>query len=429
VKEKLGNLKEQFHNWSIFLKTFGDLLPGGIGVYEYSSDSVRPIYLSEGVKQLTYGLDSEYLDKAQENIRLLTSKKDYERLCKKVQEAIDNHTLLDCTICYQRTERKHGWIWVRAKVLRKHRDRYLFIALLLDVTKQKNMENELRVQSERYRLLEETSDEILFEIDIAKDVMTYSYRELNGGLVRQRIAHYSRSLRENPLVHQEHLKTFTEHLKYAMEYVTEGSLEYLSRISGRGYEWHRVAYHSIEDEDNRIIRIVGRIKNIHDEKLEQERQREVMSFGIDQYSGIQRTVQDMLENAELEVQHTLAILGVSHFKRIVEQNGVACGDAILRKTAEILQEIVSDMAIFGQMEDDRILLYFQNKQEDELDNIMRKIIDTVEHADYNVDGLQLSCRIGAAMMQGAVDYVTLYQEVEEALHIAKITKGENYIRV
>ena len=429
MREELGMLKEQFHNWSVFLKTFGDLLPGGIGVYEYAPDRIRPIYLSKGVRQLTYGLEAEYLEKAKQNIRYLTSEKDYNRLCQKIQEVIENHTLLDCTLGYRRTEKKQGWIWVRAKVLQKHRDRYIFIVLLLDVTKQKNMENELRVQSERYRLLEETSDEILFEIDIAKDVMTYSYRELSGGLVRQRIAHYSRSLKENPLVHPDYLKTFNEHLKFAMENVTEGNLEYLSRISGRGFEWHRVAYHSIEDDNNQIIRVVGRIKNIHDEMLERQRQQEVMSFGIDQYSGIQRTVQEILDNAELEDQHTLAILGISHFKRIVEQNGVACGDAILRQTAEILQEIIKDAATFGQMEDERILLYFKNTSEEEIDVVLRQIIDAVEQADYQVEGLQVSCRIGAAMMQGAVDYITLYQEAEEALHIAKITKGENYIRV
>ena len=81
------------------------------------------------------------------------------------------------------------------------------------------------------------------------------------------------------------------------------------------------------------------------------------------------------------------------------------------------------------MEDDRILIYFQNKSEEELDCILRGIINSVEQADYDVKGLQISCRIGVARMQGAVDYIMLYQEAEEALHIAKITKGENYIRM
>ena len=35
----------------------------------------------------------------------------------------------------------------------------------------------------------------------------------------------------------------------------------------------------------------------------------------------------------------------------------------------------------------------------------------------------------AAAVQGVVDYTFFYQEVEEALHIAKITRDERYVRV
>ena len=52
-------------------------------------------------------------------------------------------------------------------------------ALIQDVSRLQKLETELAIQNERYRLLEETSNEILFEVDFDKDTLCYSV-ERNG---------------------------------------------------------------------------------------------------------------------------------------------------------------------------------------------------------------------------------------------------------
>ncbi len=178
-----------------------------------------------------------------------------------------NSKILDCVIRYYTSKNKKGWMWIRGRVMNEYRDRLVYIMVLLDVTAQKEMENELRIQNERYLLLEETSNEILFELKLNEDVLTYSYRELNGELNRRRISHYSKLMRENPLVHPEHRDMFQEQLLAASRGAVQNQMEYLSRISRNGYEWHRVYYKSVEDESGNVLRIIGRIRNIHDEVL------------------------------------------------------------------------------------------------------------------------------------------------------------------
>lgn len=424
-----GGLKEQLEAWDIFLESFGNLLPGGIGVYEYTEATVRPLYLSQGIKQLCYGFDEEFYEKSRNSIEYVLPEKEYCRLCKKVRESIENGTILDCTLRYYMTKKKSGWVWIRGKMVSRYEKRQIFICLILDVTKQKKIENELMIQSERYRLLEETSDEILFELDLIKDVLTYSYKEMDGGLIRKRVSHYTRMLQKEPLVHPDHMELFRNHLMRASGKKADGQMEYLSRISGHGFEWHRLCYNSIEDGSGNVTRIVGRIKNVHDEVLKRQRKKEVLAFGLQSYTGIRRRVQDILDNAELEDHHALVILCINHFKRIIEQNGVACGDAILHQTENIIQETAGESVVFGPLEDGRILLYFRNIPEEKLDETIHKIVFSIENSDYKVAGLNVACSIGAAMMQGAADYATFYQQVEEALHIAKITRGERYIRV
>lgn len=426
--KKNDSLQEQMKAWNIFLDSFGNLLPGGIGMYEIS-DAVRPLYLSQGVMQLCYGYDEEFYEKAKKSARYVMSEKDYQKLEEEVQNAVEYDTVLDCTLCYHMTPRKNGWVWVRGKVIASNKRRKIFIALILDVTKQKEIEAELQIQSERYRILEETSDEILFEIKVNEDVMTYSYKEIDGSLIRRRVSHYSKSLMENPLVHPDYIDIFRHHLIIAQKQKMEGQLEYLSKISGHGYEWHRVCYTSIEDDSGNVSRVIGRIKNVHDEVLKRQRERNEFTFGQHSESGVQRKIKDSLENSELEDRHAMAIVSIDHFKRITDQNGVSWGDAAMRSLKDILQQMLDGQGIFGRLPGGKMLLYIKNVEDKKLDEIMETIISRVEQSENKVADLNLSCSIGAVVMEGAADYAIFYQEVEEALHIAKITKGERYIRV
>ena len=95
----------------------------------------------------------------------------------------------------------------------------------------------------------------------------------------------------------------------------------------------------------------------------------------------------------------------------------------------MLKEIIGDRAIMGRMGEGEVLLYFKNLPDEEMDRLMEEIARQVRMPENQVAGLTVSCTIGAAVMYGIVDYTTFIQETEEALHIAKITKGEHYIRV
>lgn len=430
TEKQKGNssLKEQMKAWNIFLESFGNLLPGGIGLYEIS-DRVRPLYLSPGVVQMTCGFEDEFYEKTKEDVKAVVPEKDYLKLQEELAAAVEHGKVMDCTLRYRMTPKKKGWVWVRGKVITENKRKNLFIALILDVTKQKEIENELQVQNERYRILEETTDEILFEIRVDKDVMTYSYKEMNGSLIRRRVSHYSKSLRESPLVHPDYMEVFCRHLEMAQKQRMEGQLEYLSKISGRGYEWHRVCYSSIEDESGNVNRVIGRIKNVHDEVLRRQREQDEFTFGMHSESGVQQRIRDGLENAELEDTHVIAIVAINHFKRITEQNGIAWGDAAMRRLLDIMQQLIGGQGIFGRMPDGEVLVYFKNIQEEKLDEIMEAIISEAEQTDKKIADLNLTCSIGAVMVEGVADYATFYQEAEEVLHIAKITKDERYIRV
>lgn len=428
MTEKDLSLREQIKEWDKFMDAFGSLLPGGIGIYE-CSDAVYPIYLSPGVIRLSSGFDEESYRNPQEYVALNLPESEQKKLEEAMDAAIEFHTLLDCTLRYRRTPKRLGWVWIRGRMAQETGRRKIFLALILDVTKQKEIETELSVQNQRYRILEETSDEILFELRLEDDEMTYSYKEMDGELIRKRVPHYSHVLEHDPFVHPDNIELFRQHLQVAMSREINGQIEYLTNISGHGYEWHHMYYSSLTDENGKVNRIIGRIKNVHDEVLSRQKKEQEAEFGMNQVSSIEQSIWDKLDNAEFDDKHSLAIISIDHYKQIIEQNGVAWGDTAVRKVAELLKNIVGDDTVMGRMHDGDILVYLKNIDDGEMDRMMEEIGKEVLMPANQVAGITVSCTIGAAIMYGITDYMTFYQEAEEALHIAKITKGEHYIRV
>lgn len=421
-------LKKQIEEWIKFLDVFGVLLPGGIGVYE-CTDHVSPIYLSPCVLQLSEGFHNIFYRGERDGSHSLLLESENEKLESAMREVMEHHKMLDCTLRYRKSQRKTGWVWIRGRLGHAEGGRNIFLALILDVTKQKELESELSVQNERYRLLEETSNEILFELRVKEDVLTFSYKEIGGQLIRQRIPHYTRSLEKDPMVHPDYLDLFCKHLKTAMKHKTGGQFEYLSLISGNGYEWHRIYYSSLVDESGHIDRVIGRIKNVHDEVIIRMKKQEEMEVGMHGLGGIRQQLWDQLEEADFDDKHTLILVAINHFKSIVEKNGASWGDVALRKIADILKELIKDRAIMGNIQDGEMLIYGRNIPDETVDCWMEEAIDRIQRPENQVAGITVKCTIGASVMYGIVDYTSFFQEAEEALYLARITKGKHYIRV
>lgn len=422
------HFRECLDSWNLFLDTFGNLLPGGVGIYEIG-DKVRPLYHSPGAMHLCHGFEESFYKTASKDLSPLLMKGERERLWKAIQTAVEQNEIFDCTLRYQRTPQSEGWIWVRGRICRGNFRRKLFAGILLDVTESKRIEQELKVQRKKYRILEETTNEILFEFLPGADELTYSYKEMGGDLVRRRISHYRKAVEENPMVHPDFQELFWHHLDIASQKKTEGQFEYLTKIAGRGFEWNRLHYSSIEDYGGKVYCIVGHIKNIHDEVLHRQKRREELQLDQTMQFGIQQGIQNRLRNADMEDRHFMAIVAILHFRKFTEQNGVAWGDAAMYKLNEVIREATESSAIMGNLGDGKVLMYMSNLSNSELDEKMCRILTVLKEDQVQVANIQLDCSIGASAKEGIVDYSAFFQEVEEALHIARITKGENYIRV
>ncbi|MCR5691411.1 MAG: PAS domain-containing protein [Eubacterium sp.] len=424
--DKNKDIESMIQSFQPFLNTFNNLIVGGVGLFEVEGEEIYPRYISEGAFALVFG-STRVRKTTAKALRHFVADKDHALLLEAARDAVANGTVLDCTLNYNVLEDQGHYIWVRGTLIEKRENSYLFAALIQDVTQKKNLENELVIQAERYRILEETTNEILFEIDTDRDTMNFSMKEMTGDYIRHRVPHLTRLLKEGEVVHPDYISLVFHHLGLAQKSKTQGSFEYLTQISNRGYEWHKLTYSSVVDTEGKVRRIVGRIKNIHDEVLEKQDTGTRSYQHV--YHGVKDKVRMRIQKADLEDSHGLGIISVDDFRNIQKSHGVACCDLIMRNLLEIADLEVGSMGIFDQYEDGKILIYFQNEEEGQIDAVIHSIMEKMKGVNYRVEGLMPGFSAGAAIKHGAVDFSSFMQEAEEALHISKITRGVNYIRV
>ena len=63
--EETDALREYLQAGSKFLECLGPLIPGGVGVYQLCEDSLRPVYISDGVMSMEHGVSAHMYERTQ----------------------------------------------------------------------------------------------------------------------------------------------------------------------------------------------------------------------------------------------------------------------------------------------------------------------------------------------------------------------------
>lgn len=414
-------------------QAFIDLLPGGMGIYEVEKSGITSVYASDGIFELLTGYRDEEIKEISKHIEKLIYEKDMTLLQKEIQSSIEEKKMLDINVRYHKSPDRLGWLWIRGKVVKAGENRTIFMTLLLEVSQLKKLETNLLVQQQRYRILEETSSEILFELKPDEDEMTYSLKEWDGTFSRKVVRNYMESLNEHPMVHPDSMDEFKRRLQIAMGKPTSDEMEYLSCISERGYEWHRCTYTSIADDSGHVESIFGRIRNIHDEVLKrkmQQKEKEIDSAtNLYHNHFLVSKIKEQMKASALDCGHTLILVGINHFSEIVKKSGHSGGDVAITCVSRLFGEIFQDMKVFGRKGNDKFMVYISDGDDEEIDDNIKEFLALLTLPENKFADINISCSVGVASVVGHISYDELYEKAEEALYCAKITKGTDFIRI
>lgn len=365
---RLGCLGKDAQEWLVILL---NNIRAGVCLFEVG-EHIHALYLNNAYFDCI-GWDKEaYASKHDDVFSTLVSE-DADAFYTYIIDNIAKKKNIEFEVRSRRQNGCIGWFAVKASLIEtSYVDRPVYLAVITDVSLEKEKDEQLRklrrmnseiaIQEERYRMLEATSQGILFEYFPAKDKMVFSYN-LPNNRKRKEIEHYKQYIKQFPLVHSEHIDKFTKALETACMQVTEDSMEYLSTVSGGGYRWHMAIYKSVADSSGKIVSVLGRVCDVHDAKMESERinyraERDGLTNVYQKDIAFDKMVEYV--NEAPFSKFYFAILDMDDFKHINDQFGHQYGDIVIKNFAEMLQHNFAEESIIGRFGGDEFILLTKN---------------------------------------------------------------------
>ncbi len=339
----------------------------GVGLFEVG-DSIRALYLNEAYYKCIGYSKEKYLDKVTDVCATFLD--EYAAgFMECIRENVPKGNDIYYTVKGYREDGSIGWFDIKGVLLdNKGSDNPLYLVVVADISDKKEIEaqaaqikevNErLLLQEERYKILEATFQGLLFEYYPDKDTMVFSYN-FPDNKKRKEINNYREYIKKSPLVHSSHIEEFKKALFSACEIEKEGTIEYLSAVSGGGYRWHDTYYKSVVDADGKVVSVIGKIKDIHEEKMKQE----MLNYkaDVDGLTSLYRKesafekMQECIEQSP-DGEFYFAILDLDDFKEINDKFGHTYGDKVLKQVADALKQLFGDSSVIGRFGGDEFML-------------------------------------------------------------------------
>jgi|GEM_PF-1369516 len=448
--EEYKKLQEKYDETARRLDVLMDNVPGG--VFCYFAATGKFDFIGKGVLALFHCDEETFREHFYNSFDLFVFKADRKNVKEQIENQRQFFSSVEIAYRVQTFTEESQIIWVlhKAHLYIDEQGIEHYLVVINNVTEQRLAQDELQrineqlfIETERYKLIEEAIEEVQFDYDVKSDVVTLSHRDNDGN--RKQVEHFLKDNVMRMVVHPEDYDRANMHFFKALLEPTKDVLEYRSLFPTEQYVWYRMNYVSFADENKTVTRVVGILKDITEERLAEEAMKHKMQLdlmtGILNKVSIQNAIEKYLKecNANTMVQDnhhstfpTQALLAIDtdFFKSVNDTLGHMCGDDVIKFVAKTLINTFKENDIIGRSGGDEFLVLMKNavpKVVKERAHILNKKL----HKRFTKDGksVQISCSIGIAYYsEKAHDFETLFVQADQALYAAK-NAGRNCFRI
>lgn len=337
---------------------------------------------------------------------------------------------------------------VRARYLASENGSPVISAVFADITERKLLRRELVMKNERFSIIQENSDQVVFDYDTERDVCVFTG---NFDNMEKYFSMFGISYRDNELVVENFFGSqfalgmmgkkdyagFCDAFADAIIYGEGGEYEFLLCLIGQTTGiWHKYIFSVVKDGNGDVVRIVGRIKNIDKQKraealIEKRMQSDMLTGLLNKDTAVER-ISDFLDGEaenwhDDEKYHALMIVDIDNFHTINEFFGHTFGDDVIREFASDIKSSFRDTDIVGRIGGDEFIVLMKNVTlkfaAKKAGRLCRGLVK-----NYGVQNkITLSCSIGMAFFgKDTFDFGSLYQYADWAVYNAKTNGRSSY---
>lgn len=291
--------------------------------------------------------------------------------------------------------------------------------------------NELKIEQRRYEIVAELSDDIIFEYDRESDILLTFYPGGEEGRKQHITADFLRASHWQELgMSEQTLRRIQQEAERVCAQGGVGRLEYPARLPG-GVTWQRIWFKCVLDDDNRLMRLVGRQSSIDAERALLDKSRTDPLTGVFNRTYLEYDASTYLQQTPAGMFGACLMIDVDYFKTINDTCGHLTGDTLLRDLAKCFQGLFRSSDIIARIGGDEFMIFLKNLLDMSivLEKAQQMLTKTRQLGEAHQLPMPLTLSIGVADTRQMVDsFQELYRRSDIALYHAKAS-GRNCYRV
>ncbi|MCM1040491.1 MAG: diguanylate cyclase [Roseburia sp.] len=406
------------------VENFGSMINNiiaGICFFEYENDEITPIFVNDGFfRMLGYSRPNgmQYL----KNVRMSIIPDDIPIFEQAIKDVLKDDGSVEVEF---RTVTASGglrWLQVRGNLYAREGSRYIIVCIIQDITEKKNVEEELHQQAERLHILMEVEGEKIIDYNAKTDVLVIrtsgDYASTGEVIINRYMQQY-----ENDTIYGEDKESYQKIWNALLKSPGHETIEVRTKKFDNDYTWYQMNLTSLLGAEGYVTRVVGRLINIHEKKLEeinvQLRSKRDALTRLHEKDAAMQLIQNMLaEDSNSDILSALFIIDMDNFKKVNDLLGQAQCDNILVETGIYLSKIIKGIDVVGRIDVDRFAVYVRNIPTfSDADRLAASIVDKINYKlPYGNENILVTCSIGIAIVPyHGITWDELYEKANRAL--------------
>lgn len=405
----------------------------GIGVFEMKGDELKLLYMNEGGYRML-GYTQEEGVRYVNSLYAMILEEDRSVFRQMIVDVLKDDGAVEAEF---RTVTANGglrWHQVRANLYSRKEDSAVAVCVFSDATDRKNVEEELHMQIERYEMLSDTDREIIMDYNVMTDVITFKTakrKDFEGDVIIDRFLKKANGSGGE----LQDFEKFCGVLNDAVKSPRRDMVEFkISLKKGLQARWQRANIASIAGVDGYVTRVVGRITDIHEDKLKEQELREKaqtddLTGWYNKASSRQRIV-DALLKSQPDSLHAFMVLDLDNFKLVNDFLGHAQGDAVLAGVSERMKAIFKGADVLGRIGGDEFVIFVRDVGTiADVDIVAAGLLAATDVKKISPVGkeIRVTGSIGISLYPyHGTSYEDLFQKADKALYSVKESGKAGY---
>ncbi|MFL8801713.1 MULTISPECIES: diguanylate cyclase [unclassified Clostridioides] len=304
-------------------------------------------------------------------------------------------------------------------------------SIITDITQLKNIESELKLERERYRIALQNITDIMFEYDIGNDnLIKYQRVEIDRKIELENFEtkNYSKLLESGAIIHLDDIGKLLEVLRGNLRETIE--IRQLNSLTRDEWRWIRVQCSVIYDSDHNPIKTIGVLKDITEDKskleiLINQAQRDPLTQLYNQRVS-ENFIQEYFCSSDKKTSDALLVIDIDDFKTVNDTFGHLEGNEVLVAVSKILLQNTCDKDIVARIGGDEFMIFIKSLTNDLVIKATNNILNDTSKIKVK-DNHKITLSIGIAFVNNSIkSYKDLFSKADKALYISKAAGKNRY---